>query len=411
MGGFRVFGGVFCVALFCHGAAAELYPIAKISKAPPTWWGTPEFHGTNPGLDDGNDPDDMPDGWTTHGYVEEYSPGMYLLGKDAGVAPPNGQTGSLVQLVGNLEDKSRIKQVAIKIEARGDSTKASALRVSAKGPDPDGSGSVSDSRGLSIPTDDVTRYVTLRLDRQPKEEWVTVECVETGIDSDTQVHPVVVDTIDIRTRCIDLWCGNVRKGKPLAASNHTSNVTYDVDSQTLSFGDCLIDTLNLDGSDAMDPVYSADPILGATVSIGDFKLIEQRGDGWYFEGGTYQISRGTDIFLQARLPWLWVNDEDAPNYQENVFGEFFDFQIDRSLGSAWLEEYALAFEQSPFWAEFRAKTGDDIEGWFAETPGSGEVHSTTSTVLTGFCTPEPGSLWLLGIGVSGLAVSGRMRRA
>ena len=191
------------------------------------------------------------------------------------------------------------------------------------------------------------------------------------------------------------------KSKSTFGQSQNTEISFDGDNQTLSFSNSLIDTLNLDGSDSgVNLRFTEDPILGATISVSDFKLVESFGNGFVFEGGELEVSDGNTLFLSADIPLLLVDDSMKRQFGNNIIGTLDNISINLSSESDFLSIFNDdIFSSSTVATEFFGLTDIDITPLIADGTSFttfASIHGSHSSV------PEPTStLGLLALGTLG----------
>ncbi len=159
------------------------------------------------------------------------------------------------------------------------------------------------------------------------------------------------------------------------------------------------------GDQSLDPQFANDPIIGATIHIGNFTLGGMMGDGYLFCGGSLTISKNGTTYLSAEIPNLLVDDSAVAGYGANIWGPEVIDTIDTA--------------DSPFLAaansSWSAGVLPELIG-LTSTPvcssiAAGQGFSVTGQRTQGSCVPEPTAFVLLLAGAAGLpAFAWRNRR-
>ena len=212
------------------------------------------------------------------------------------------------------------------------------------------------------------------------------------------------DTIDNFNFTIDvehkgkpgiILVGNGTDNAPRTGTTNPSQISFDSGTGSLSFTDTTIDFANLVGDDSLDPVFSLDPLRGATISTSSFTLDGPSGNGFLFSGGSMTISKGSHTFLSADIPMLLIDDDSLGLFGLNVFGLLTLTEFD-SGGSLFMDEYFDFFFDNSFLTELFGRTQDPVTSLIATN------QSFTTSLYdqsVGFSTPEPSiiALWFTGI--------------
>jgi MYXO-CTERM domain-containing protein len=181
---------------------------------------------------------------------------------------------------------------------------------------------------------------------------------------------------------------------PSGGDKHSPTMSYDATTKTLSFTDGTVNFLNVAGDSSNDPQFAADPLMGATISVGNFSLDRTQDQGLVFTGGTLTLSKGNHIFLSADLPNLLLDDTGVATFGNNIFSPLSITQIDTS--DPFLNDYQQFITKTGFPAEFFGLTSGPV----ANLVGANTSFSTDVDVSFGssFETPEPSAAALLALG-------------
>jgi hypothetical protein len=195
---------------------------------------------------------------------------------------------------------------------------------------------------------------------------------------------------------------NGSKNKPRSGKRGKSKISYNSQTRQLSFTEDIIDFANLVGNDTLDPSFYSDPLLGATISVTDLQLLSADGNGFLFEDGKLKVSKGSQIFIEANIPNLLIDDTYDSIFGYNVWG-LLDITLDDTL-SPFLKDYSNDLTINPLdLPELFGTTSIPITALIAnnesfETTIEGLSFSSSPSI------PEPSStINLLALGTLGAA--------
>jgi len=236
-----------------------------------------------------------------------------------------------------------------------------------------------------------------------------------------------------------LFCPDSYKVGKAAGGKNNPQITYDPVSKTLSFSDCAINILDGVGgmSEGVEAQYATDPILGATISVTDLRMVEPWEDdpetfyfppgeehgytGFVFQGGVVQITKNDQVLVEGRLGYFRVLP-DAPNDVSDNFGVFTDYTISNTIESPFLYDLAAQWADENTVMDFYVEAvGFDnlsaaFNGFDVATPTSVEAlymlaKNGTPTDYTVPCLSEWGTIILALLLLTGATMKwGRRQR-
>jgi len=227
------------------------------------------------------------------------------------------------------------------------------------------------------------------------------------------------------------------KGTGGGTTNGTGTIKTKSGGSRLSIDPILINSLFLDSSipGGIDPTFSSDPILGAQLLFNGMRLLNPSHvltEGALLSGGTIGITLGSDTLFSATFDAFTMFDGTELGVNQAILD---DVLFNNTIGSDWLEAYALQFEQDPnLLAQLVLQPTDESQSLLAQldffqdtltTPVSlgafltstDFVPSELTNIITvtgrslavGIDLPEPGAWLLLLIGFAGVGFVRRIR--
>jgi hypothetical protein len=143
---------------------------------------------------------------------------------------------------------------------------------------------------------------------------------------------------------------------PTGGDGKSPRMSFDATTGTLSFTDGTVNFLNLAGDRSNNPTFANDPIMGATIRVGDFALRGRQGQVFLFSDGTLTIFKGNQVFFDATIPNLLIDDSAQSGFKNNIFAPLVISRID-TTSSHFLDIYNqfsldTLFPQEFFWTHF-----------------------------------------------------------
>jgi len=205
-----------------------------------------------------------------------------------------------------------------------------------------------------------------------------------------------------------------RRDTTFGSANNPS-VSYSAVTGTLSFEDAVVNLADRSGgfTGAVDSLFAADPLIGATISVSDLDFVGIESDGRArFGGGTVTVADSSNVYLTASFSSFHVGDTTLDTII-NTFGilETIDFDshgldspLLRSLYESSKTSSVLQTTDFYFVSE---------ENLLAKTAGFTVDASIDADYFVGgsLDVPEPASAMLLAAGLAPLWARARKRRA
>lgn len=191
-------------------------------------------------------------------------------------------------------------------------------------------------------------------------------------------------------------------GRRATGGDSYPQVHWDSLSGTLKFDPIPIELL-LGGGDAATTDFADDPLMGGVLEIGDFTYIGENNGQRYFSGSQLTLlDRWGQPALTAIAPTLALEDALYAHQGFNGFAPALWFEPRSALESAWLDAFFSRLSADSLYLP------ELFIGFDAARFTEGSFSAPVSALLsfagplpqsaTPTPTPEPGVLWLLGVG-------------